>query len=384
MKHILHINSNYLTSKLHENLADQIKSLGYSQTIYMPMKKETLKEVRFKSKHDIYPPIAFRDWHKWFYSYKQNIMDRTLNERIDMNRFDVIHAHTLFTDGNLAYTNAKRYNIPFVVTVRESTDKDFYKRRPHLRTRGKNILMNASVIIFLTEKSRTIFLDHLYKDVKKQLAVKSKVIPNGIDAFWFKNKSESKILYKADTVKLLYVGRILRRKNVALIIKALDYLNTRRPGQFSLTVVGDCHDLRLMRDLKALSSGKKVIFKDRADQQELLKIYREHDIFVMPSFRETFGLVYIEAMSQGLPVIYSTEGGINGTFKEGEVGFAADPYSAEDLANKLNQIVSQYSELSSNAVSNFLKFDWDAIGREYAGLYSGIFNQSEIEEIINE
>jgi glycosyltransferase involved in cell wall biosynthesis len=57
-------------------------------------------------------------------------------------------------------------------------------------------------------------------------------------------------------------------------------------------------------------------------KEKLLNNYRNSDIFIMPSYNETFGLVYIEAMSQGLPIIYTQNEGVDGYFKEGSVGYS--------------------------------------------------------------
>jgi glycosyltransferase involved in cell wall biosynthesis len=68
---------------------------------------------------------------------------------------------------------------------------------------------------------------------------------------------------------------------------------------------------------------------------ELIDIYRANDIFVMPSFTESFGLVYAEAISQGLPVVYSIGQGFDRQFPEGEVGYHADPNSAQSVADAI-------------------------------------------------
>lgn len=381
MSHILHINSNYLTSYLHENLVGEIDKYGYSQTIFMPMKKEITSDIRFDSQFNVFNPIVFKNWHKFFFNYKAYLIDKKLNQLVNINNFQVIHAHSLFTDGNIAYKNSRKYSIPYIVTVREFTDKDFFNKRPYLRGKGQNILLNAKNIIFLTMKSKNLFLDHYYKNIKDDIEHKIEVLPNGIDKFWFENQYREKSMPRKDEpVKLLYVGRLMKSKNIAQIINALLLLNEKKERSFTLTVIGDAQDEKLKNELYKMSEHLPVIFKDRIEQKELIHEYRAHHIFVMPSIRESFGLVYLEAMSQGLPIIYSQTGGFYNTFSEGVVGFGVDPFSVEDMVCKTLKTLDNYETLSRQSLDSYTKFDWSEIGKDYRELYLKIFNNKDIKE----
>ena len=105
-------------------------------------------------------------------------------------------------------------------------------------------------------------------------------------------------------------------------------------------------------------------------KEELIEIYRQNDIFVMPSFTESFGLVYAEAMSQGLPVIYSRGQGFDGQFSEGEVGYSTDSHSASELAERVLQCMENLEQLSKNAITGARKFNWYDICRKYSEIYS--------------
>ena len=103
MIQILHINSNYLTSKLHENLIDRTESTKIHNTIFMPIKEETKNNFLYESKHQVYFPISFKNNDKYVFTYKQKKIYKKLKKTIDVEKYDLIHAHTLFTDGNIAY-----------------------------------------------------------------------------------------------------------------------------------------------------------------------------------------------------------------------------------------------------------------------------------------
>lgn len=92
-----------------------------------------------------------------------------------------------------------------------------------------------------------------------------------------------------------------------------------------------------------------------------MDLYRANDIFVMPSITETFGLVYAEAMSQGISVVYSKQQGFDGQFKEGDVGYHVDPRSVEEITNAIKKILSNYNAMSERCISLVNKFEWSNI-----------------------
>ena len=92
----------------------------------------------------------------------------------------------------------------------------------------------------------------------------------------------------------------------------------------------------------------------------------------MPSHTETFGLVYAEAMSQGLPVLYTKGQGFDGHFSDGVVGYAVSDTDATNLAEKLKEVITHYDELSSNCIRMVNKFDWNAIAGQYKEIYDNL------------
>ena len=99
---------------------------------------------------------------------------------------------------------------------------------------------------------------------------------------------------------------------------------------------------------------------------------RQSDIFIMPSHTETFGLVYAEAMSQGLPVLYTKGQGFDGHFPDGTVGYAVNDHDPTDVAEKIKEAVAHYDVLARNAYESSIRFSWDTIADRYKGLYEDI------------
>ena len=94
MVNVFHINSNYLTSKLHENLIEKLENRGINNTVYMPIKKDTLDEFLYESKFDVQSPVTFKDRDKFIFTWKQHKIIKKMEELYDFKNIDIIHAHS--------------------------------------------------------------------------------------------------------------------------------------------------------------------------------------------------------------------------------------------------------------------------------------------------
>ena len=109
-------------------------------------------------------------------------------------------------------------------------------------------------------------------------------------------------------------------------------------------------------------------------KEELREYFENSDIFVMPSIPETFGLVYVEALSQGLPIIYANGQGFDGYYNDKNIGYGVDPSDFHDIADKIEVIINNYSEISLNISQLILKedFSWAKISEQYLDIYNTI------------
>lgn len=366
---VFHINSNYLTSLLHENLMEKLEQKGIKNTIYMPRKMEKEEEFLYESKYKVYSPVAFKNKDKYLFTLKQHKIMKTLKNTVDIEQYDICHAHTLFTDGNVAYELNKAYGIPYVVTVRGMTDIDgFFKKRLNLRHRGRSILKQASKIVFLSASNKKELFSKYLKEDSREYEKKSVILPNGIDDFWFEHENAPKLLPDKQKVCFIYVGKINRVKNLLNAIEGLKVLKKEYGIEPALTVVGKVEDETVFRRAKSVSDIK-ITFLPQTPREKLVYLYRKNDIFIMPSFSETFGLVYPEAMSQGLPVIYSKGQGFDEQFEEGTVGYAVKAADQKDIAKKINSILRNYENISENCLKGYKKFNWDQLSSKYLTIY---------------
>lgn len=371
---ILHICSYYPTSKLYSNLTSYLDRKGINNIVYIPIKDEkerNLYNVKFCNQSKLIYSRCFSNLDRINFYNRQKKMYEKLTKIVDNEKnIDLIHAHSLFTNGYMAYKLKKEKNISYIVAVRSTDLELFFKKRIWLRKLGIEILRNASKIVFISESYRNRCIEkYIPNELKSEIYKKSFVIPNGIDDIWFENINAPKTLFKENSnyIKLIYVGQLIKRKNIEKCIFAVKELNNNG-FKCKLDIVGrgPLYNKIIKEELKNKDIIKVHDFKSK---EELINMYRQANIFIMPSRRETFGLVYVEAMTQGLPVIYSESEGFDRYFENGYVGFAVNNNDINDICQKVIKIKENYEEISKNCLKNIEKFKWENISDIYIDIY---------------
>ena len=236
----------------------------------------------------------------------------------------------------------------------------------------RKILENAEKVIFITPSLKKDTFEILYKNSNANFLDKNScIIPNGIKKFWIDNLCGStKIMENNEKVKIIQVSRLKKRKNVDKAIEAISIL--RRKGiNATLDVLGEGEERnnleKLIRDLKLEEYVSLHGFI--SDLAKVKEYYNRNDIFVMPSTDETFGLTYIEAMSQGLPIIGINNTGVSGFFKKDTVGCFINKPVAEQIVEATEQIIYKYKDMSQKCIESVKEFDWEKICHEYVKMY---------------
>lgn len=385
---ILHICSYYNTSSLYKHLFRSISNVDKSieQMIYIPMAKgasicpEDHGTVRSKTTdydrvNHIYREV-FNKSDRYIFSLKNFKMYKGLLDNIDVNKVDFIHAHSLFANGNIAYKLKKEKNISYIVAVRATDVEVFLKKMIHLRSLGINIMRNAKKVIFISHNlKRDVINNYVPEQYRKEIDEKSLVISNGIDYFWFDNRDKLKIKNIEDNekIKLIYIGTLHKRKNVDKIINVFEALNDKNTPT-TLEIIGGGPDKNEI-ELKIQSSKYKKLCNISTwtnNREELLEKYKNSHIFIMPSIKETFGISYLEAISQGKPIIYTKNDGIDGYFKSGEVGFSVEPNDIDYIVDCVNSIVKDYSNISKRCLNYSNNFNWDKVAEKYIKRYKSV------------
>ncbi|WP_026894342.1 glycosyltransferase family 4 protein [Clostridiisalibacter paucivorans] len=365
---ILHIACGFSYSKVYDKLFKALYEKGSDFEVYAPQHTYT-DAFEINSEKYVYDVISekvINKIDKILYFTKIRKMTKSVISKFDLSGFSLLHAHSLFSDGAIAYEIFKRFNIPYIVAVRNTDINQYYKKGIHLRPYAYNILLNAYRVVFISESYREkVLTNTLPKKIAQLIQKKSLVIPNGIDEFWFNQKSRSKEI-NDNVIKLLFVGRIDVNKNLENTVKTSKLLNAKGV-KCNLIIVGDGP---LKEKLESKYDFEFVHFKGSVNNKEILKnIYLENDILVVPSYNETFGLVYIEAMSCGTPVVFSKGQAIEGLFPIDNIGKSVNPNDPKSIATAIIDIINNYNKMSINCINSIDQFNWDKIATKYMTIY---------------
>lgn len=372
---ILHITNDYSGSTVYKNLIKELDNNHIPQIVYTPVKSvksidKNKVVLSTKDSEIIYSHILNKHLDRAFYKRKITKILRDIEQKVDMSKIKFIHAHTWYSDGGVAYLLNKKYNIPFIVAVR-STDVDiFYKFQFFERNFGREILNSAKNIILISQiyKSRLIKILNLKADKKENKIIeKLIIIPNGIDGFWLENSISKKPALTNDKFHLIYVGTFIKRKKLEQVQKAIIKLN-KKVHKYHLHIVGGNGG----NESKVLSLIKR--FPDYfsyygyiSDKKKLLELYNQSDAFIMPSKRETFGLVYLEALTQGLPIIYVKNEGIDGLYEN--VGETVMPNNINTICKGIQKMRNNYEEYNYELSQILTNHDWKRIANLYNKIY---------------
>lgn len=376
---LLYLTEDYLHSKVHNNLLMYMLRQDENLIIYVfvPTRSrigETLSSsfghherlIEIVSPIDI--PLAIYRFDFWA---KIRCKVRLIEKYIPVKDIDAIHAATLFTEGCTARAFQKKYGIPFFVSMR-GTDTDFYARKmAHLWIWSRDVIKNANAIAYVTPTIKKRMIGRWqYSDLKCKLD-KGYIINNGIDQIWLDNLHVD-IKSRNTPVHILYIGRFDSNKNVMRLISAIKEIHKVQDIMLSL-IGGDGEEQSQVEQAVKDNAGFIEYLGKIYDKQQLMEIVRKCDIFAMVSHGETFGLVYAECLSQGLPIEYSRGTGFDEMYPQGVIGYGVDSYSIDSIREGLLGIINNYDHIRANISGlDFRRYSWSEIAKSYIYIYMNL------------
>ena len=378
MINVLHINGNYAGTALHQTMIEYLDKYTRNQ-VFAPIYPITEDQLSVKPNENVIISQCYNKRDRYIFSYKQHKILKSLEAQIDISKFDVVHAYTLFTDGNCAFNIKKKYGIPYIVAVRDSDVNAFFKKAPHLRKRGVEIMRNAEKIIFLSDSYRKNVLEkYVSNKYLSEIEKKCLIIPNGINDLWFENQYNDRNVPEIESrlsdkeLRIITVGVITQRKNTLKTIESIEILR-QRGWKIEFTVIGQAIDKEI---LEKILQYPYIHYHEKMPMSELISFYRANDIFVMPSITETFGLTYAEALTQQLPIIYTKGQGFDKQFEDGYVGYPVDCNDAEDIANRIIDVSKSYSVICGHTLEASKRYRWNHIVDLYLDIYSSVLGRA--------
>jgi D-inositol-3-phosphate glycosyltransferase len=239
-------------------------------------------------------------------------------------------------------------------------------REPELRIKTeKSVVRSCDRIIAATEREK----EDLVRFYGAPSAV-VKVVPCGVNTELFqpldRRMARDRLALNGDK-HLLYVGRIEPLKGIDRLLRAVSYLKERRPLRL-LIIGGDENSHQELERLKILAAElqiqDRVVFLGLVKQSELPLYYSAADVCVVPSYYESFGLVTLESLACGTPVVATAVGSAASVIRQGETGYVIsdnDPYLLADRIDSALSMQNNGSGLASVMRASLAPYRWPAI-----------------------
>jgi len=298
--------------------------------------------------------------------------------RMPAGWYDLVHSH-YWLSGQVGWLAAERWNVPLLHTmhtmakVKNQLLAADDRPEPTARVIGEEqVVAAADRLIANTDREASELID-LY-DADPDLVT---VIPPGVDLDMFspdeggRSGARSRLGIAQDAELILFVGRIQPLKAPDVLIRAVAELIRRRPerrARLAVAVVGGPSGAGLERpeQLQKLSVelgiSDLVTFHPPAGRAELADWYRAADLFAVPSYSESFGLVAVEAQACGTPVVAARVGGLATAVRDGRTGVLVDGHEPRVWAQALDGLLRAphlRARMGRAAVRHAASFSWD-------------------------
>ncbi|MEO0156085.1 MAG: glycosyltransferase family 4 protein [candidate division WOR-3 bacterium] len=289
---------------------------------------------------------------------------RKVKRFLEEENFDVIHTMGPFPPSISFF--ALHYSKTLNITTFHSTGFKYYRTGSLIFRKLFNKYINKlHGMIAVSETPRDTFMPYIPGDYT--------IIPNGVDLEKFHPEVPPFSEFKDKKKKILYLGRLDRRKGLIELLKAMPLIKDGLKDVI-LIVVGkgpledDCKKL-----VKELGLSEVVVFKGYAKSEDIPNYYASCDLYCSPALGgESFGIVLLEAMAVGKPVVASYIPGYDRVIRDGYNGLFFDPHKPEDIAQKIISILKN-EDLRKRLINNgkeFVKdYSWFNVAKKIEGFY---------------
>lgn len=272
---------------------------------------------------------------------------KLLNKYLANNNPDIIHVHSSIWAGVVVSEIAREKNIPYVITEHRGLFlKDKLPYNEDLILKIKKALDFAVEVLVVSSAMK--------QKIKKYTSNSITILPNMVDVNFFKSIKKKN---KEAKISLVSVGNLNKVKGFDLLIKAFANIVATNKN-VELKIIGIGEELSNLRALSvSLKIEKFIEFSGYKTKKELLEVYQNADILISSSIIESFGVVIIEAMSCGLPIVATNSGG-PADIVNAENGFLAENKNANSLQTKIQLMIDNLSNfdasiIRANTIANY-------------------------------
>lgn len=359
------------------NLAIEMAKIGNEIDVFTT-------SINSKNSIEIYPHMRIHRHATSFKIASANASLKLIYKPLNYD-LDIVHAHSPIPYSDLpALLYAKRKKVPFILTYQfdgQETGGSFMRNTGvslYNKVFINKVLSSADVIIATTQSyaDESPFLKN-YKD-------KIVIIPNGINidevtTTLSKEESRTETGLPCDTKFILFFGSLVSYKGPDILLKAFNIVK-KEISEVKLIFAGRGPMLEELQELtRKFDLENDVIFLGFVEEEKKPLYYKAVDIFCLPStnMAESFGIVNLEAMASGIPIVSSNLGGIPDIVQDGENGLLAEPRDPDSLARALMKLLKNDElrhEMGEKGRKMVKKYSWDNIAIKTENLYKDILS----------
>jgi glycosyltransferase involved in cell wall biosynthesis len=294
-------------------------------------------------------------------------------------RFDLIHSHFTWSAGYAGARLKEEYDVPFVVTGHGYDVYSLPFKDDEWRAKIEYVLNTADHII-------TVSQSNLACIQKLDVSTPVTVIPNGFrsDLFYPRDplKCRKALNLPLDKKIILAVGNLEPVKGQTHLVEAVQRIVRERKDILCVIVGAGKVRTALERQIRSLGLEDYILLAGGKPHDEIPLWMNACDLFVLPSLRESFGVVQIEAMACGKPVVATRNGGSEEVVISDAYGLLAEPADPEDLAK--NILVALDREWDSEVLLAYAeRYAWEKIAKEIMTIYQGVLEHERDSPDIN-
>ncbi len=288
--------------------------------------------------------------------------------------FTLIHAHFIWPSGYVAAKLKERYGTKIVITGHGFDVYSLPFKNSFWRQITLSILKKADGLITVSESN----LNHIRK---LGFDGEVEVIPNGVSLENFypvdKKKAREALGLPNDKKIVLAVGNLVTVKNHKTLINAVFELHKKEKDVLLYIIGKGDLEKKLKLQINQLNASEYIKLIGAKPHNELSLWMNAADVFALPSYSESFGIVSIEALACGCPVVSTRNGGAEEIVVSDDYGYLAEsPDDANEMCNLLFSALRK--EWKVDRMINFVKkYDWTRITERLLGVYSQISKQPE-------
>ncbi|WP_179223061.1 glycosyltransferase [Pontibacter ummariensis] len=358
---------------------------GQQEQQYLLWSKDHFKNVLKVASAKLSPSEALvfpnlKEYHKPAFTWSNKIAGGNMGSIVKANLFnlkafeadygkaDLIHAQVNHPAGRIAMEVAKAAKLPFCVTERMSPFPSQYEadKKGKLKSSWKAPYTASSVNITISPAQAAL--------MQKQGISNIRVIPNFLNEAFFVPAS---LQTSPSPFVFLTLTTAIPRKGVDVLLKAIeDFTATAAPTEVTFRIGGNGNFAPYKEMAQALGIADRIEWFGQVNREEALKAFQESSAFVLPSFEESFGNVYAEAIACGKPVIATKCGGPESIVNETN-GLLVEKDDPKGLATAIRQLINNYSHYDSHKIRrDFMsRFSSKAVLPQLHRLYQEIISK---------